>query len=48
MCTVNVCLCYRNEIGFVGKLTGNIESVLLKKCVILVHASVYFLSFLTI
>ena len=33
MCTVNYACIYRIQIGFLGKITGNIESVLLKKCV---------------
>jgi hypothetical protein len=35
-----MCACiYRIKLDFVGKLTGNIDSVLLKKCVILVNKS---------
>ena len=43
-----MCACIRIEFGFVGKLTGNIESVLLKKCVILINESGYFSAFNTI
>jgi len=35
-------LVFRIKLGFVGKLTGNIESVLLKKCGIFINKSGHF------